>query len=167
MVLVESSYRGEISRLGWTTEADLLGGQRTDADEVTSILAEPAARLLLAIEHHEIVGCVLSRHEPGGVYIGMLAVRPQLQAKGLGKRLLADVALFVLPLGVGPNADVGGEAGNAVAGQLLVAEGDDGAHGWWRLALLVREARAHREACTVLEDHRECAQAPLVSAGPG
>ncbi|NBP08302.1 MAG: GNAT family N-acetyltransferase, partial [Gammaproteobacteria bacterium] len=28
--LVNSAYRGDGSRAGWTTEADLLGGQRTD-----------------------------------------------------------------------------------------------------------------------------------------
>src|SRR4051794_13241714 len=30
VALVESAYRGESSRAGWTTEADLLDGQRTD-----------------------------------------------------------------------------------------------------------------------------------------
>ena len=29
--LVNSAYRGESSRMGWTTEADLLSGQRVDA----------------------------------------------------------------------------------------------------------------------------------------
>ncbi len=90
VALVESAYRGEPSRVGWTTEADLLGGQRTDAEEVGSILAEPEARLLLAIEGDRILGNVLMRREPAGIYLGMLAVRPELQAKGLGGRLLAE-----------------------------------------------------------------------------
>ena len=30
VALVESSYRGDASRAGWTTEADLLDGQRVD-----------------------------------------------------------------------------------------------------------------------------------------
>ncbi len=33
VALVESAYRGDASRVGWTTEADLLDGQRTDADD--------------------------------------------------------------------------------------------------------------------------------------
>jgi ribosomal protein S18 acetylase RimI-like enzyme len=90
VALVESAYRGEASRAGWTTEADLLGGQRTDADEIAAILAEPHARLLLALDGGEIVGCVLLRREPEGAYLGMLAVRPRLQGGGLGKRLLAE-----------------------------------------------------------------------------
>lgn len=90
VALVESAYRGDASRVGWTTEADLLGGQRTDLDDVAGILAEPDARLLLATEGDAIVGSVLLRREEDGLYLGMLAVRPQLQAKGLGKRLLAE-----------------------------------------------------------------------------
>jgi ribosomal protein S18 acetylase RimI-like enzyme len=90
LVLVESAYRGDASRAGWTTEADLLDGQRTDAEELAGILADTDARLLLATRGHETVGCVLLRREATGAYIGMLAVRPFLQAVGIGKRLLAE-----------------------------------------------------------------------------
>jgi len=90
VTLVESAYRGEVSRAGWTTEADLLGGQRTDIEEVSGILSEASSRLLLATEGVNIQGCVLLRRESEAVYIGMLAVRPGLQAKGLGKQLLAE-----------------------------------------------------------------------------
>jgi ribosomal protein S18 acetylase RimI-like enzyme len=90
VVLVESAYRGDASRAGWTTEADLLDGQRTGAEELTGILNDTDARLLLATRGREIVGCVLLRREATGAYIGMLAVRPFLQALGIGKRLLAE-----------------------------------------------------------------------------
>lgn len=90
VALVESAYRGDASRAGWTTEADLLDGQRTDAEELGSILNDTDARLLLATRGREIVGCVLLRREATGAYIGMLAVRPSLQALGIGKRLLAE-----------------------------------------------------------------------------
>ncbi len=90
VVLVESAYRGDASRAGWTTEADLLDGQRTDAEELASILQDTDARLLLATRGGEIMGCVLLRREATGAYIGMLAVRPFLQALGIGKRLLAE-----------------------------------------------------------------------------
>jgi ribosomal protein S18 acetylase RimI-like enzyme len=88
--LVESAYRGDASRAGWTTEADLLDGQRTDVEELASILKDTDARLLLATRGREILGCVLLRRETAGAYVGMLAVRPFLQAAGIGKRLLAE-----------------------------------------------------------------------------
>ncbi len=90
VALVESAYRGETSRVGWTTEADLLGGQRTDAEDISSVLAEPDVRLLLATEGDTILGTVLLRRESDGLYLGMLAVQPRLQSIGLGRRLLAE-----------------------------------------------------------------------------
>lgn len=38
--LVNGSYRGDASRLGWTTEADLLDGQRTDHPMLEALLKE-------------------------------------------------------------------------------------------------------------------------------
>jgi ribosomal protein S18 acetylase RimI-like enzyme len=86
--LVESAYRGDRSRAGWTTEADLLDGQRTDLDEVRAIVADPQARIVLAFEAGELVGNIVARNEPDGVHIGMFAVRPTLQARGIGRLLL-------------------------------------------------------------------------------
>ena len=34
--LVNSAYRGDESRAGWTTEAELLAGQRTDPESLGS-----------------------------------------------------------------------------------------------------------------------------------
>jgi ribosomal protein S18 acetylase RimI-like enzyme len=90
VALVQSAYRGEVSRAGWATEADLLDGQRTDAEEVNSILNEADAGLLLATRNTELLACALLRREPSGAYIGMLAVRPDLQAMGVGKALLTE-----------------------------------------------------------------------------
>ena len=90
VALIESAYRGDASREGWTTEAELLGGQRTDLEEIASILQESEAHLLLAMSEGAIVGCVLVRREPTSAYIGMLAVRPDLQAMGVGKQLLLE-----------------------------------------------------------------------------
>jgi ribosomal protein S18 acetylase RimI-like enzyme len=90
VALVESAYRGDESRKGWTTEADLLRGQRTDVEEIDGILDDPEARLTLAVEGTSIVGTVLSRREHDTVHIGMLAVRPALQRSGIGRRLLEE-----------------------------------------------------------------------------
>ena len=73
-----------------TTEADLLDGQRTDIEEVSSIINDPNARLLLATTDQGIAGCILIRRELEGAYVGVVAVSPDLQELGIGKRLLGE-----------------------------------------------------------------------------
>jgi ribosomal protein S18 acetylase RimI-like enzyme len=90
VALIESAYRGDDSRAGWTTEADLLGGQRTDQDEVSTIIDEPSADFILAYSEQGLLGCVLLRDERSAAYIGMLAIRPDCQASGLGRKLLTE-----------------------------------------------------------------------------
>lgn len=91
VALVESAYRGDSSRVGWTTEADLLGGQRTDADAIAAAVGTPGSRILLAhTETGELVGCCQLEPRPGcGCYFGLFAVRPDRQAAGIGRDLLA------------------------------------------------------------------------------
>ena len=96
--LVNSGYRGESSRAGWTTEADFLGGQRTDADALRADLAARPGAVLMTL-----------RDEPGGAllgsvwlepqgrdvwYLGMLTVRPDLQARQLGRTLIAEAEAY-------------------------------------------------------------------------
>jgi ribosomal protein S18 acetylase RimI-like enzyme len=88
--LVESAYRGEASRAGWTTEADFLDGQRTDADELSALVRGEDTRILLAHEGADLVGCVLLRDEGSSAYLGMLSVRPNLQSSGIGRALLDE-----------------------------------------------------------------------------
>lgn len=87
--LIESAYRGERSRAGWTTEADLLDGQRTDAEAVAELIATSGHCLLTLREGGDIVACCHLRHEGAIAHFGMFAVRPSRQAAGLGGRLLA------------------------------------------------------------------------------
>ncbi|MEU5529663.1 GNAT family N-acetyltransferase [Micromonospora chersina] len=88
--LVESAYRGERSRAGWTTEADLLAGQRTDPDMVAEAVSSPAGTVLVVEDGTEIVACChLERHDDH-VYFGMFAVAPGRQGGGLGRDLLAE-----------------------------------------------------------------------------
>ncbi len=87
--LIESAYRGEASRAGWTTEADLLAGQRTAPEDLASILADPAQAMLTAWRGDELLGCVLIADRGGETgYFGMLSVVPTLQGGGLGRRLV-------------------------------------------------------------------------------
>ncbi|HVZ35028.1 MAG TPA: GNAT family N-acetyltransferase, partial [Polyangiaceae bacterium] len=93
--LVESAYRGDSSRAGWTTEADLLDGQRTDMEQVAGLLINPAARILIARTDRELLGSVLVEAETAGVaHIGMFAVRPSLQGRGIGRALLEHAELL-------------------------------------------------------------------------
>jgi ribosomal protein S18 acetylase RimI-like enzyme len=91
VALVNSAYRGDSSRVGWTTEADLLGGQRTDVAGILEAIAAEERRLLLhRAADGALLACVLLECKPGGgCYLGMLTVRPDVQAAGLGRRLLA------------------------------------------------------------------------------
>ena len=89
VALVNGAYRGEGSRRGWPTEADLLGGQRADAGGVAALLAGPGRVLLVLRDAGEIVACVhLERLAQGVCYLGMLTVRPDAQSGGLGRRML-------------------------------------------------------------------------------
>lgn len=90
VALVESAYRGDASRIGWTTEADLLDGQRTDADDVRTAIARDRSVVLLAEHDQRLVACAHVADEAGAGYFGMFAVIPTLQGGGVGKAVLAE-----------------------------------------------------------------------------
>ncbi|MCU7548658.1 GNAT family N-acetyltransferase [Chitinophagaceae bacterium LB-8] len=87
--LVNSAYRGESSKKGWTTEADLLGGIRIDETSLTDLIKRPGACLLKCTNNRgEFLGCVYLHHYQDEMYLGMLTVSPESQASGIGKQLL-------------------------------------------------------------------------------
>lgn len=86
--LINSAYRGESSKKGWTTEADLLGGQRTDPELLKEMIQNPQSRIELLVDGEEILGCVYLEEQSDGLYLGMLTVNPEIQAQGLGKKLM-------------------------------------------------------------------------------
>ncbi|MGA1462350.1 MAG: GNAT family N-acetyltransferase [Steroidobacteraceae bacterium] len=89
--LVESAFRGEPSRVGWTTEADLLGGRRTGGDEISSILDDPDQALLLKRDKAGgLEASVVLRREGEHCWLGMLAVKPALQDRGIGRQVMAE-----------------------------------------------------------------------------
>ncbi|MFF2779208.1 GNAT family N-acetyltransferase [Streptomyces sp. NPDC058052] len=88
--LVESAYRGDASRAGWTTEADLLDGQRTDPEGVAAVISAPGSVLLLVERGDVTVACCQLEHRGEAAYFGMFAVRPELQGAGLGKAIIAE-----------------------------------------------------------------------------
>ena len=90
VALVNGAYRGEGAKRGWTTEADILCGQRTDREGVLEMIGTPGSRVELAFEGGPApLACVHLRREPdGSCYLGMLTVDPALQRAGLGRELL-------------------------------------------------------------------------------
>jgi len=94
VALVQSAYRGETSRTGWTTEVEFLGGQRTDPVEVGELLNRPASRMLLAEEDSQLLACCHIEKQEDRCHFGMFAVVPGLQGGGLGRRTLGTAEYF-------------------------------------------------------------------------
>ncbi|BDD70599.1 MULTISPECIES: GNAT family N-acetyltransferase [Streptomyces] len=90
VALIESAYRGDASRAGWTTEADILQGQRTDPQGVLEVVKAPDSRLLTVERDGRIVACCQLEHRGAHAYFGMFAVSPALQGAGLGKAIIAE-----------------------------------------------------------------------------
>ncbi|MCQ9178802.1 GNAT family N-acetyltransferase [Streptomyces sp. IBSBF 2953] len=88
--LVESAYRGDSSRAGWTTEADILQGRRTDPEGVLAVVEAPDSRLLTVEQDGRIVACCQLEHRGDHAYFGMFAVSPTAQGAGLGKAVMAQ-----------------------------------------------------------------------------
>ena len=88
--LVNSAYRGDFSRQGWTTEADFLDGRRTELKEVLTLMDDAQYLFVIAKQQHTLQASVLLEHTDDVVYLGMLAVNPLQQNQGIGKALLKE-----------------------------------------------------------------------------
>ena len=91
--LINSAYRGESSKKGWTTEANLLEGLRTTEQELKDSILNPANTILKFTEKKSIIGCVLLVAKEQQLYLGMLTVSPELQNSGVGKKLLKQAEI--------------------------------------------------------------------------
>jgi ribosomal protein S18 acetylase RimI-like enzyme len=98
--LINSAYRGESSKKGWTTEANILEGKRTTEDELRAIIQDPKNTILKFTENNQIIGCVLLKEKESELYLGMLTVSPELQNSGVGKKLMQEAEVFALDLGI-------------------------------------------------------------------
>ncbi len=98
--LINSAYRGESSKKGWTTEADLLEGGRTTEKELTEIIEDKKKTILKFTKNNYIIGCVLLIEKKNQLYLGMLTVSPELQNSGIGKKLLQQSEIYALELGL-------------------------------------------------------------------
>lgn len=94
VALVESAYRGESSRAGWTTEADLIDGGRTDAEMVRAALVAVGQVILVVGPRAQPLACCSLTYRDGRVWLGTFAVDPQRQGRGIGDRLLAEAERY-------------------------------------------------------------------------
>jgi ribosomal protein S18 acetylase RimI-like enzyme len=88
-ILVNSAYRGEGSKRGWTTESDLIDGIRIDEAMLTEYFGNPAITILKYTDDaDQIIGCVYLEVKGDRLYLGMFSVSPTLQNGGVGRALI-------------------------------------------------------------------------------
>ena len=110
--LIARAYRGDSARLGWTHEADLLGGQRTEPALLDAMLADPSQHMLVHRGEVGLDACIaVTRRTADLVYLGMVTVDPKLQGRGMGKAVLAAAERFA-----------GGDIGASRAEMTVIAQ---------------------------------------------
>ncbi len=92
VTLVNSAYRGDGAKVGWTTEADILDGQRTDVFSLKQMINREDSTILIAEDEdaEQLVGCVHLEKQGNDLHLGMLTVNPEYQNKKIGKMLLSE-----------------------------------------------------------------------------
>ena len=98
VTLVTSAYRGDVSKQGWTTEADMLDGQRIDPEVLRHDIERPRSRVIVAEGLHdgtlELLACVHVAEDDGAGYLGMFSVRPDGQGGGIGKQVMREAERY-------------------------------------------------------------------------
>lgn len=101
LALVNSAYRGESSRRGWTTEADLIAGEvRIDEVSLQQVLTSSGSIVLGYQQAETLLGCVNLQHKGDYLYLGMFSVSPEHQNAGIGKKLLQAAEMVALQWGL-------------------------------------------------------------------
>lgn len=98
VALVTSAYRGDVSKQGWTTEADMLDGQRIDPEVLREDIERPRSRVIVAEGMHggtlELLACVHVAEDDNAGYLGMFSVRPDGQGNGIGKQVMREAERY-------------------------------------------------------------------------
>ncbi|WP_158800123.1 GNAT family N-acetyltransferase [Pedobacter sp. L105] len=93
--LVNSAYRGETSRLGWTSEDELLDGPRIDEQTIKSFFDNEEVTILKQLDDTgKIVGTVYLEIKGSKLYLGMLCVSPELQNNRTGRAILEEAEKY-------------------------------------------------------------------------
>src|SRR6478672_2203754 len=106
--MVNAANSGDGGATGWTHEADLFEGMRTDVVEIRDLLATPGSRFVLCVDGGEIIGCAYVRQLGDAACMGPLAVRPLLQSRGVGTALIAECERLARSLWRSPRMGVSG-----------------------------------------------------------
>ena len=86
--LINSAYEGVAGSPGWTSEGTFMQGERITEPEIATLLGRADADCYTCTLNGEIIGFVSLEKQAGFVYLGLLTVSPQVQAGGIGRRLL-------------------------------------------------------------------------------
>lgn len=90
--LVQLAYRGGKATVAWKNENHLVKGPRIEQAELKALVETDDANILIAeiAEQDRVlmVGCVLVEQHGEAAHIGLLAVNPDCQNMGLGKKLV-------------------------------------------------------------------------------
>lgn len=116
--LVNAAYRQPLSARAWTTEADFVTGQRTDAHQLLRLIQTPGIQFLLCVEASRVVGSMQMTRVGDRLQLGMLAVDPQYQNRGLGRLLLLE-------------AEPAARAQQCTTLELLVLQGRNALMAWY------------------------------------
>jgi len=98
VAFVNDAYHGPDSALGWTPETHLHAGPRANLAAISAQIAGNHSRIILCDDGGRLAGCVVIERKNADGHIGMLAVRPRLQAKGLGRAILAEAETRLVDL---------------------------------------------------------------------
>lgn len=90
--LVNTAYRSKEIQ-GWTSESDLVLGDRINSQQVQQLICQDA-KLFLLFDAAELIGCVHLHIQQQSCYIGMLTTHPKTQNRGLGKQILEFAESF-------------------------------------------------------------------------
>lgn len=101
-LLINTAYRGETAKLGWTHEADLIAGdvRVNEAMVLENLSAIDAVFLKYIDDKSEIIGCVHLKQNEQKIYLGMFSVHPIQQGSGVGKQLLLAAEEYATYLGI-------------------------------------------------------------------
>ena len=135
--LLNRCYRFEE---GWTNETEIIGGIRTNQDELKSVIDDAKQYLFVypqtdtgdreGQETGEILGCINVAIEDEDdsqedcAYIGLFAVNPKLQGGGVGRVMLAAAESFVQSCLPDHQVSADGESNDKLI-KMLVLNGRD------------------------------------------
>ena len=91
--LVNRAYRDSSVR-GWTSECDIVSGNRTHHGEIESLISTAGSTVVVMSQQSRLHGCVHLQGQGPEIYLGMLTVDPQIHNRGLGKGLLSEAERY-------------------------------------------------------------------------